>query len=164
MIKMQRYVLLNKFWLQNYNFSWKLTFFTTLSNCIALFYRASPFLSRSIFNASARLRLTLNLAQYTTFYLNNKLFWKTFIRESFSGAFQIVAVDVLRTIEYLLIDSLDIVSLTGKPVTRRTFISIEQSYTPIFVAHRASTQKRQVEIHPQKISYFCILYIFFLSL
>ena len=52
-------------------------------------------------------------------------------------AFQFVAVDVLRTMEYMPIRSIDIVSLTGNQVARRAYISIEQFVHPKFFARRA---------------------------
>ena len=65
----------------------------------------------------------------------------------FLDIFQFVAVNVLRTIEYLHNLSIDIVSLTGNQVARRACISIETFVHPQPIAHRAITQK-QIEIHP----------------
>jgi len=49
--------------------------------------------------------------------------------------------DVLWTIEYLHIRSIDIVSLTGNQVAHRACISIEQFIHPKLFARRAITKK-----------------------
>ena len=80
-------------------------------------------------------------------------FWKG---PGFFCVFQFVAVDVLRTIEYLHNRSIDIISLSGNQVAHRAFISIEQFIYPKFVARRAITQKLQIEMNPfrTKVSFF----------
>ena len=70
------------------------------------------------------------------------------------GAFPFVAVDVLRTIIYWHIRSIDIFSLREIPVIAcRAFISIEQFRCLKFFARRAITKMRQIEMHPNDYMY-----------
>ena len=78
------------------------------------------------------------------------------------GAFQFVAVDVLRTIIYWHIRSIDIFSLWEIPaIACWAFISIERFRCLKFFARRAITKMRQIEMHPKRkiVVYYFKIYV-----